>query len=1671
MATPTVFPILPLNTEGQELTPVDVSSVSTITLQNTFDVNTDVIQAYLYDINNNVISRLTTNYSVTSGNVSGSTITELNLDPAADLQKNNYTQGTYNINYNFLSALVQGNPLFRIQEISSTRTELRVYNSSFTSTETQQVVDSITAFLSSTPTFQGYYLDFGLDTIILGVNITADNNSILIKLYEPLPDTYGINTVFNLVEKKAEPVAYNVSFPQEEVIFDSTKYLRGPNFNLRNSQQSNASTDYETYGSLFSGTTTLTNQLKSVLAERRAELNTDYTSLPNFVFFSSAEQRLINFYEKASLIEEYTNQIDILNTLTLTNEVSASKAYYQQKIDDLIVNFDGYDYFLYFDSGSKSWPKSNSTKPYTLYSTGSSQVLTWYPEQINSGSLYDSNNQNYVYNIYPVYITEDTDNEQFRLFNEMVAQMFDQVWMYTKAIENRQSGDNRLSEGISIDLAADALRSYGVSLYESSFANVDLYTTYLGITPEGSTLPPTGSEWITNYVTASADTTPFNDAQKLIYKRLYHNLPYLLKKKGTVSGLRVLLNCFGIPDTILKINEFGGKDKNTNTWDNWQYQFNYAYRATGSNYISSSFVLNSAWAASNNRPSSVAFRFKPETNYPTLATQSLWTLNSGQVKVTLEYAGSGTVSGSYSGSITNPYNNYGTLKFVVNSTTSASLYLPFFNGDWWSVLVTSGSSDGYTLYAKSNTFGNTVNNTIGFQASSSINIVTNWSGSTTSSFGNVFSGSFQELRYYKAVLNELAFNDYVMNPSSIEGNSTNSSPEELVFRATLGSELYTGSISVHPKNTGTWTTTSSFNGTSNFYYSNPPTFNTNYEYVYFDQPPVGIQNPVNSKIQNQTIVLPPTASTQYSSNKVLSANISVQQNTIQNQDYTADVNYVEIALSPTNEINDDINSSLGYFNLGEYIGDPRQISSSGYSYPALDSLSQNYFQKYSESYNWNDFIRIVKYFDNAVFRMLKDFIPARAGVATGVVIKQHLLERNRQRPAQVSYSQLEYTGSVTSLARDYQTGSIEVFTGGAGGSVNVLTNISQSWTSSILTKAGLVTGIESSQYEFFNGEYSGSTIDAVRNKLQDNPLLGADFRVGIPDLQNLSVNISGAFFESGSNSEFKTGTLPFKITNSPSTIYNTTTYTYTPDYNTISDVNIALEGAWSNQTGNARFYIYFVENGNNILASTQFENTGTGTIEPFSETLTVYNVSLNNNSSYSVLYVFQSLGVNQRTISLSNLTTWTVSVDNLFAQSTYYLDPTVYTQQNFPGDINDYSDYNSLLNNVYSNRVSNLYYDVDYNGDALNPTNFTTIISQSAIYAQVQDSNYATGSVWNKGRYEGTKLTSATYNTYTDGDTSYGKTAVIDNYCDYIAQFDWVGGADPEYPGGGNIHIIGLIHTDGTVIGLDGSNSNLNIVEQIFRQGDLATAYISSYSSNQSVSTVEIEIGGGLYQTILVNSGSNTAQFTLKWENDAIASTYTPVYFLTGSAQATTLIDNNQKWLYPFLTGSDSNLGKIEYLRPDSADQTFFFYNKNTGGYPTSNDTNRGATLYKDTLLPLQYGDYIRFGTTGSIQSDSGSLDGSFSGLSLAAIRTLTFTTASQTSSLDIVPTVISSSLLFGASTNTNQNYRIFRRIPNETFVLVKNKPVYAGGGLLIPANFNPNYNPLDVARKAGITL
>ena len=88
----------------------------------------------------------------------------------------------------------------------------------------------------------------------------------------------------------------------------------------------------------------------------------------------------------------------------------------------------------------------------------------------------------------------------------------------------------------------------------------------------GGTEIPTGSDFIETIVTASNDHSVLDDVNKEFYKRIFHNLPLLLKQKGSIAGLRTLANTFGVPDSILRISEFGGMDTNDSPNDNDYYQ-------------------------------------------------------------------------------------------------------------------------------------------------------------------------------------------------------------------------------------------------------------------------------------------------------------------------------------------------------------------------------------------------------------------------------------------------------------------------------------------------------------------------------------------------------------------------------------------------------------------------------------------------------------------------------------------------------------------------------------------------------------------------------------------------------------------------------------------------------------------------------------------------------------------------------------------------------------------------------------------------------------------------------------------------------------------------------------------------------------------------------------------
>jgi len=1421
----------PTTFEFQNYIESDERLISSFNLDTSFISSTDYIEFYIYDENQNLIFPSTTTI-LTSFNIKGGDIL---LNPIEDLKSYNFDLGTYNIFYNFYRNVANSNlnNKFFIKEISSDRTEVRL---DINIEDKESLISSSLDFIEyrdKSLYFVDFYLNFGNNKTIISNNLKVDDNdTLLIKLYEPLPSEFDIKSELWIIEIISEPQLYSVSFIEEEIIIQDFEYISGPNFNL-NIKKEKGSSDIEyCYQDLVdTSLTSSLNQLQSLLNKKEINININYENFSEFINFSSAKTRLENFYFKVKLIEDIN--IELGNTLdnitgdtTNTLPYISSKTILTSQIDNIIKNFDGYEYFLYYDSGSNySWPKSSSKVPYVLYPTGSSEVINWVDNITLTASLYDENNNDWLYFTIPEYLKEDSENRQYELFMDMVGQHFDNIWVYTKDITNKFNNDNRLEYGISKDLVSDAIKEFGIKLYSNKFNVDDLYNAFLGFTSTFDTFPVNnisstipvnnGFEYIDTRVSASNDIIPLDDANKRLYKRIYHNIPYLLKTKGTKAGLRALITSYGIPNTVLRINEFGGKDKNnTQAWDLEQDVFNYAFDTgeDANNFISSSWDSNPKFPSGDSSPASVQFRFKspsipsPTNNIASTSirySQSLFSTDDGG-NVVLEYTGYGFVSGSYSGSVASPYDTYGRLKFIPaaddDPSLSASVYLPFFNEDWWAVQINVNSNTA-SLYV-----ANEIDGKVGFNESSSN---TGFDGSfwgdasigylnkgvdvTPSGLGvyQPFSGSFQELRYWTQSPSQNNFYDYTVNPYSTEGNGINGTPDQLYFRAALGTQLDTGSrTSIHPRVTGSASQiTSSFDVGSEFFISGEK-WVTNVENIFQDQVPAGIKNRVTDKIQIKN-------SNQPSDNQ-LSPFISLEQTSVNSGSYGPDINYLEVVFSPQDEINDDINAQLGYFNIGEYIGDPRQISSSDRSYTDLDILRDSYFNKYIKSYDVRDFIRLMKFFDNSLFNMIKDFIPARMSLSSGVVVKQHILERNRQRPAQISTEDQQYLGTIKPQSRNYNTGSgdtgqyeynsgssIYRFKGGTGGTFEIfnglytspsasaygLTNrfeITQSWFETKKGKLGQETVEVWDQAEFYDGVFSGSCIIATQQDLNPdcNPYI---------QVIDTPLNFNPIFFnvDIGSHIGGTVNSSDFSNPkNSPINGYAWFLTLFNADLNEYEVTHIKLSNVDINGNQISDFITYDL----NFITFTFPEGSKKYFINGFQV-----------NSSNILLTIDQSQG----DYSTEDLTenkgseNWSLYVDGNFSssqdtdnQSQGELKRATPIQlqyfQYWNGTLND--DQNFMDTGSVNFTSSNLFTNDNFDKGTYNPqrtSNIPWIISAS-IYYSASD-NGATGSFFNTlGIYHSGSSTAKTIN-FTEGQTSSFNpgTKIVDLEENYFSVSEW----------------------------------------------------------------------------------------------------------------------------------------------------------------------------------------------------------------------------------------------------------------------------------------------------------
>ena len=1002
-------------------------------------------------------------------------IQELEFDPAADLQDLAISYGDYILTYNVLRPKIVKNYSlsFFIKEISADRTEIRLSTNNISNTDIEtNTLDFIIEF-QSVSYFKEFYINFGQGILLPAINVALDRNtnpySILIKLLNPLPIQYDTNVLVSIVDKisNTQQFSADITLDPIPVIFPT---LRGPNFDLDLDSVRVGPTPYYNFSQVTNFQGNFAPQLQQLLGQLSASnfaINIDYANFEytDWIHYSSAARRLEGFQYKLSNIDLFTSSSASAAASTSPTAQLDTQGY-QAKINTTIQSFDGYEQYLFYESGAYAWPKQTSTKPYINYSVTSSQAINWYNGAFDSSSLYDDNNQNYLLYAMPGYIAENGDNELAFKFVASIGQMFDDIWIHIKAISDLYQAKNSLTEGISKDIVYFALQSMGINTYTDQDGDNQFQYLY-GVNENGTYKPITGS--YETLISASNYQLSGQDQQKGIYKRLYSNLPLLLKSKGTTRFIQYLNTIFGIPDTVMSYTEYGGVDKLTSSFEYSYDRFTYTLQSSGSNRITIpwNYTSQSLTRTGYNDivPNGIEFRFKTNPTASNPATQSLF-YSGSVIQFNLLYRSTGSSDSIYSGSV----GNFGYFQFKLGGLSVTSSTVPIYNTgsnsdsdndtDWYSVLVQRtnpdlrigdvSTSQTYTFYVKNNVWGE-----IGHVASASLTTTTAATNSLWYSQGamtflsgsNPFSGSIQEIRLWSNYISESAFDSHVLNPESIEGNYTSSAFNDLATRFTLGNNLYTynhsltSSIaSTHPDQN-----TQILNATfANF--PNTNNYSSFTEIYYADVANSGFANPVTDKIR---IISGSTYGTQLLPNKSIEITPTIP--------LTKDIHFLDASLSPQDEIDKDIIAQLGStYDIDQIIGDP-----TGNGYLELEKLRESYFKKYTKRNNYKDYIRLIDFFHNSLFRTLGDFTPARTNLATGIIIRPNLLERSKY---EIEDPQVDSNNNLT--------GSIDLLsiTGSNGGDYTQPT-----YSYDVNTNVGRIS-LTSDGRDFFYGELPSASI-------------------------------------------------------------------------------------------------------------------------------------------------------------------------------------------------------------------------------------------------------------------------------------------------------------------------------------------------------------------------------------------------------------------------------------------------------------------------------------------------------------------------------------------------------------------------------------------------------------------
>jgi hypothetical protein len=776
-------------------------------------------------------------------------------------------------------------------------------------------------------------------------------------------------------------------------------------------------------------------------------LGIDYRKYENFIHFSSAKERLDNFKYKIELIEYYDAKVSALSAST-SPSAEINRVQFVTKKNDIISKFDGYENYLYTESSSyengsygifnaSTWPKTDSTIPYTLTSSTAPAFTEWFTTQTTAALDYDIDNAYNLEKTIPAHVRLDPENANYLMFVNMIGQSFDQVYNYIDHMDMIHDRQNELHLGLSKDLAWDVLKSlgwHGLNGYNFE----DLWAYKLGTDSSGS-YQATDSGSTQNHVIDSS--MPTEDITKEIWSRTLNNLPHLLSTKGTERSVRALVNLYGLPPTTLRIKEYGGTPKEMSTKQYIKYENSgYSLKFDGSQRIDApwaklepdNYTHLGAVDGTTMSPDIVEFRFN--TSQP---QTSILAHNKNRWAIELQAHPSASNTSS-------AYHNHGRLYLGARDTDAGgyeftqSAYHPIFDNDWWNIQFGITRSKVFNVHLKKSAdhsngkithsekipwdlAGNTYNAYLLWHEnfdpfSIGIGGLTTGSGNqweyVTGSAGTPtgYTGSIQELRYWKfptndTILTDAAFDNHVLSPLSIEGNTYTSSYTDLVARWPLGSTSATSSLttatisSSHPNQSITTTpfhtsanATMSLSGSG--FYGTSADWQYEEETFYTVVPEIIGTRAVSDKIR---IINETYSGSLYMDSSVVSSSTKLS---------APDSPLLGIFFSPNDDIDLDISHTIGGAKFDDFVGNPRDAYRT--SYKELGHIRNHYWQKYLAAPSFTAYLKVLKYFDSSLFLQLESLLPARANKQTGLLIKPNLLERPTIARVSESFANLTY---------------------------------------------------------------------------------------------------------------------------------------------------------------------------------------------------------------------------------------------------------------------------------------------------------------------------------------------------------------------------------------------------------------------------------------------------------------------------------------------------------------------------------------------------------------------------------------------------------------------------------------------------------------------------------------